>query len=539
MEEFDDGDDFSDLYADVEVQASSAISAMHGLAGMPPVDGGILSNDNDDFPQLAGEKGGVFECGIRGKEEENVFSKTEIAVGNGGSYGNATGVEGAGKYVEGGRDIVLNDSSDGKKQRKQKFADNPDNSSNCTRKNGIEVGVKNARKPGGEEIEEEEKNEGGGIHGNEKNLNAGGCHSQRKDKGSHSVAVSSNLKGNGSVRADWKDNERGHLMDGNPFVGRGQSFWRSQSRGSRHTPACGCTSSDLDKYGSVQISDSEEDNHHKQSDSDSDGMAEEVETHNGTDIRKSSSKSDKALSVLEPDLSCSPSPHQAVSNDGTGRSHKHSEKTSLSSDSELWNLTTCDYRTSKDSESHRVKPNTRDGRYYERDRGRKGRSHKHSKRPLTSRDSEMPESFLCDYRPLKISKSHGVTPNTREDRYYERDRDPIRKDLKLQRRSNHVSTSKTHMNDEGAYDGFDIRGPYDIHRSKTGHGKRAFLNYNEKDMPYCKGPEGYSTYFQGSSPNYHSAYLKNQYWKVHPSFECEAGGSDDYNMNEKQNFVKR
>lgn len=40
MEEEFDEDDFSDLYADVEVQASSAISAMHQSTILPPRSGG-------------------------------------------------------------------------------------------------------------------------------------------------------------------------------------------------------------------------------------------------------------------------------------------------------------------------------------------------------------------------------------------------------------------------------------------------------------------------------------------------------------------
>lgn len=43
MEEFDD-DDFSDLYADVEVQASSAISALHRSTELPPRSDRISEN---------------------------------------------------------------------------------------------------------------------------------------------------------------------------------------------------------------------------------------------------------------------------------------------------------------------------------------------------------------------------------------------------------------------------------------------------------------------------------------------------------------
>lgn len=43
MEEFDE-DDFSDLYADVEVQASSAISAMHRSTELPPRSAIIVAN---------------------------------------------------------------------------------------------------------------------------------------------------------------------------------------------------------------------------------------------------------------------------------------------------------------------------------------------------------------------------------------------------------------------------------------------------------------------------------------------------------------
>lgn len=50
MEVLED-DDFSDLYADVEVQASSAIRALNGLREIPPGDGIIFEN------ATRGEKG--------------------------------------------------------------------------------------------------------------------------------------------------------------------------------------------------------------------------------------------------------------------------------------------------------------------------------------------------------------------------------------------------------------------------------------------------------------------------------------------------
>lgn len=50
MEEFDD-DDFSDLYADVEVQASSAISALHRSTELPPRTDRISAQGQNNPPE--------------------------------------------------------------------------------------------------------------------------------------------------------------------------------------------------------------------------------------------------------------------------------------------------------------------------------------------------------------------------------------------------------------------------------------------------------------------------------------------------------
>lgn len=67
MEEFDD-DDFSDLYADVEVQASSAISALHRSTELPLRSHRISANAPRGEKKAADERDAARE----GAEEEKV-----------------------------------------------------------------------------------------------------------------------------------------------------------------------------------------------------------------------------------------------------------------------------------------------------------------------------------------------------------------------------------------------------------------------------------------------------------------------------------
>lgn len=181
MEEFED-DDFSDLYADVEVQASSAISAMHRLTGMRP------GEDKNSDNATRGEK-----------EVRDGFSGAEIARGNHKLFEHGSGcedVEGDEEEEEdgGGSTNLLMDNGDicgsgseseveldnyGDDGCKQKFDDNYDDKYG-NRVSNIEFGVRNtSKRERGQEIEEDEKKRGG-IDGNEKSVNGGDYNSQRK-----------------------------------------------------------------------------------------------------------------------------------------------------------------------------------------------------------------------------------------------------------------------------------------------------------------------------------------------------------------------
>ncbi|KAI3469285.1 hypothetical protein Pfo_025948 [Paulownia fortunei] len=506
MEGFDD-DEFSDLYADVEVQASSAIRALHRLTEMPHGDDSVFDNDT------RGEKG-----------EGDGFSGAEIDGVNGGFHEHATGgedVEGEeeeeggltklpmenGDICEGGSeseddlDKLLNDADDG---NKQKFDDNYDN-----KNSNIEFGATNMRKrEGGLEIEEDEKKHGV-IHGNEKSVNGGDYNSQRKNLKYDSLN-SKKQRVDEMAQRVYKPCKNGDAGEGNdrdlcfsranednqPNFGRNDGKIASE-RGSRRAHACDPVSLDLEKYGSVQISDSVEDSHHEVSDCDSDGTAEVMETSDDTKRRNASSMSSKVPSAVEPESS------------QIGRS-QHGPGSSCS-------LSPCAALSDDDIE----------------------KSHKHSKNPSSSLVHELQEAVTHENHPSKDSKSHRIKPSTRGGRYYERQRGLIRKELNQHKKSNDMPDLKTHLTDEDASYVIDAKRPYNRHIS---HGKqRAMLNFNsnEKDMPYRNQSKHSFSYSGEFFPDYHlgPAYLKNQYWNTHPGFGYKAGWHDGHNMGERQNIL--
>lgn len=258
-------------------------------------------------------------------------------------------------------------------------------------------------------------------------------------------------------------------------------------RVSRHTHARDPLPSDLDKYGSVQISDLVEGNHNEVSDCDSDGMLEEVESLDDRNIRNGRSRSNKVSSVSEPESSRSvdsqhgtssscPSVSAARSDDDIERGDNHSKRHSSISR---------EYDRSKSSRSHATKPSIRDGRYDQRQRGL------------------------------------------------------IRKQVNQQNKSNNMPGLRTHLINEDPFHAVDVMRPYNGHVS---HGKkRAVLNFNsnEKGMPYCNQTVSFFTGFHGHFPGNYSGptYSNNLIWKTHPSYGYKAGGHDGHNMGGRQDFI--
>lgn len=265
---------------------------------------------------------------------------------------------------------------------------------------------------------------------------------------------------------------------------------------SRHTHACNPVPLDLDKCGSVQISDSVEDNHCEVSDSDSDGMTEATETSDDTNRRKASRMSNKVSSAVEPESSQS-----GWSQHGRGSSCSPSRCVALSD------------------------------RYIEK-------SHKHSKYPSSSLACELQEATTREYHPSKGSKSRCVKPSTRDGRYCERRRGIVRKHSDQQKKSNDMPYLKTRLTDEDASHAIDVKRLYNRH---INHGKqRAMVSFdsNENDMPYRSQSERYLTYSGGVFPDSRlgPAYLKNQCRNIHPSCRYKSGWPDGYHISERQNF---
>ncbi|KAK6160997.1 hypothetical protein DH2020_004378 [Rehmannia glutinosa] len=394
MEEFND-DDFSDLYADVELQASSAISALHRLTEMPP--GGDRISDN----------------ATRGEEGDGEgFSGAEIT-GN-----------------------LKNDSVNSKKRRTDEMADRV-----------YKV-----------------------------------CENGDADEGSDRDLC---------FRRANEDNR--------PIFGRNGGGKAEPGRGSRHAHAHDPVSLDLDKYGSVQISDSVEDSHHEVSECDSDGPSEAMETSDDTNRRNASSMSNNVPSAVEPESSQS-----GQSQHDPGSSFLPSPCAVLSDD---------------DIE----------------------KSHRHSKKPSSSLVRDLQKAVAREYHPSKDSRRHHIKPSTGAGRYCERRRGLIRKELNRHMESNDMPDLKTHLTAEDASYVIDVKRSINRH---IGHRKqRAMLNFdsNEKDMPYCNQSESSFNHFSGFFSDYHlgPAYLQNQYWNTPPSLGYTADWRDGHNMSERRNILPK
>ncbi|KAL3505629.1 hypothetical protein ACH5RR_031011 [Cinchona calisaya] len=211
MEEFEDDDDFGDLYTDVEVQASSAINCIQELTQFSPDHENSDSSEANANERVAGGGGGENAEEDEEKEEEAAVNLEEGLDWNGNE--NAVESDSDGES-EDDLNIVLNeDEGDG----------------DC--KLGFQTGSNVGRFDNEDELRvevEDEENNGrendgsGGRRGNgglERGSYNGGVYgAQYKRMRSQSAAGSNNLKRNGTagvalyssmfVRGNWEDNFR-------------------------------------------------------------------------------------------------------------------------------------------------------------------------------------------------------------------------------------------------------------------------------------------------------------------------------------------
>ncbi|KAK4405469.1 hypothetical protein Sango_0553400 [Sesamum angolense] len=283
--------------------------------------------------------------------------------------------------------------------------------------------------------------------------------------------------------------------DDSPNFGRNDGGEIASERVSRHPCARDPMFLDLDKYGSLQISDSVEDNHHEVSNCESDGTTEAMGTSDDMSRRPASSKYKKVQSAVEPrsyqrawsrhcpSSSRSPSPCAALSYHDTGKNYKH------------------------------------------------------LKRPSSRLVHELEEATAHLYHSPGDFKSHNTRPSTKGGRSCQRHRSPTRQ----HKRSNNMPDVNTHVPDEDAPYAIDAKRLYDKDRS---HGRRRTMidfSHKKKGMPHSNQAEALFSSGSGFIPDYHlgPAYSKNQYRKMHSSFGCETGWSDSNKISGRQNFLER
>ncbi|KAK4425956.1 hypothetical protein Salat_1789600 [Sesamum alatum] len=488
MEEFDD-DDFSDLYADVEVQASSAISALRGLKEMPPGENGSREEDGYGFYEQA-----IGGENVERADEEDGGGLTKLPMENG-------------DICESGSedmDILPDDDIDG---NKQKLDDECDNGKYDNRCSNIEFGISNAReREGGQGIEEDGKKHGR-TDGNKESLSGGEYDSRSKNFKDNSLnskkrrvdemacqAHKPSKNGDNELDDDRDLYFSSGSEDDSPNFGRNDEGEIASERVSRHPHVRDPVSLDFDKYGILQISDSVEDNHHEVSDCESDGMTEAMGTSDDMSRRTASSMYKKLQSAVEPKSS-----PRAWS----------------------WHCP-----SSSRSPSPCAAPSDHDN----------GKNHKHPKRPSSRLVHELEEATTRRYHSPGDSKSHNTRPSTRNGRSRQRRRSPTRQ----HKRSNNMPDVKTHLTDEDAPYPIDAKGLYDRHSS---HGRRrTMIDFGyKKDIPRSNQAETLFSSGSGFVPDYHlaPAYSKKQYRKAHSSFGCQTGWSDSDNISGRQNFLER
>ncbi|KAH6769585.1 hypothetical protein C2S52_014388 [Perilla frutescens var. hirtella] len=474
MEVFDD-DDFSDLYADVEVQASSAISALHRSTEIPPRNGSISATAARGEKKAANGIGGAEIDGGNRKFHERDAAREEAEEDKGGGGGFGLRNLPVENGVRCGRRSGSGSGSESEDGIERKNCESSDSEKYDDRASDIEVGE---------------------IARKEKSVNGGDYSSQRKYN-----SVNAKKRVDDMVQQVRRTCRSGDADDRDPFSSRArednQPFSVHKLGGpeiasERHTQAWYPVPSDLDKHGSVQISDSVEDSSREMSECDSEGMSE---TSDDTNRRKANCISNKVSSALKPDTS-----ESGGSQHGRGYSCSPS-RAALSS------------------------------RYFEK-------SHNRSIYSSSSLRCELREPMTLEYRPPKHFDSHGVKQGTREGRYSERWRDSIRERSNQPKKSNYIAYFKNRP-DEDAY-AIDSRQLCNRH---VNHGKQRAMvafKYNESDIPNCSDSERILTYSGGRWPDHHlgPAFLKDQCWDI-PNHRYIAGHPDGHNMSERQNFIDK
>ncbi|KAL0388886.1 UNVERIFIED_CONTAM: hypothetical protein Sradi_2770400 [Sesamum radiatum] len=402
-------------------------------------------------------------------------------------------------------DILPNGDVDGNKQKLDGECDNGKYDKRC---GNVEFGISNVRKhEGGQGIEDDRKKHGR-TDGNKESLSGGDYDSRRKNFKDNSLnskkrrvdEIAGQVQKPSKSGDDDLDDDRDLYLssgseDDSPNFGRNDGGEIASERVSRHPCARDPMFLDLDKYGSLEISDSVEDNHHEVSNCESDGTTEAMGTSDDMSRRPASSKYKKVQSAVEPrsyqrawsrhcpSSSCSPSPCAALSDHDTGKNYKH------------------------------------------------------LKRPSSRLVHELEEATAHLYHSPGDFKSHNTRPSTKGGRSCQRHRSPTRQ----HKRSNNMPDVNTHVPDEDAPYAIDAKRLYDKGRS---HGRRRTMidfSYKKKGIPHSNQAEALFSSGSGFIPDYHfgPAYSKNQYRKTHSSFGCETGWSDSNKISGRQNFLER
>ncbi|XP_042055201.1 uncharacterized protein LOC121799791 isoform X2 [Salvia splendens] len=296
-----------------------------------------------------------------------------------------------------------------------------------------------------------------------------------------------------------RTSRKGDEDDRNRFISRGsednQPNYGRKHGGQkitpeRHTAASYPVPLDLDKCGSVQISDSVEDSPCEVSVCDSDGISEASDD---TNRRKSRCISNKVSSAREPEP----------------------VKSSL--------------RERGQGYSSSPRSAALGSRYF-------GKSPKRSRHSSPSLDCELTDQ---KYRPPKPSERRGVRRGgTRDGGYRERWKDSMREYSDQPKKSNYGPYFKNRPDEDASY-ATDAKHLYNRHVNYEK--ERAIIDhkYIESDILYRGHSERMLTYSGERLPDHHMGqpFMKDQYWWDNPNNRYKAGPPEGHNARERRNFL--
>ncbi|XP_042050723.1 uncharacterized protein LOC121796073 [Salvia splendens] len=450
MVEFDD-DDFSDLYADVEVQASSAISALHRSTELPP------RSDRTSAYALRGEQ----------KAAVDRDASCEAEVKSGGGDLRTLPVEnvdrGESRSASWSEGESVSESEDGLASR------------------GVERKV-------GESCEGKRCEE---ISGKEKSVNVEDYSSQSHRKKLQYDSSNSKMKRIHEMAQVRRTSRKGDDDDRNRFISRcsEDNYGGQKIASDRHTAASYPVPLDLDKWGSVQISDPVEDSPLEASECDSDGISEASDD---TNRRKSRCISNTVSSAREPEpVKSSWREH--------GQGYSSSPRCAALG-----------------------------SRYI-------GKSPKRSRYSSPSLDCELTDQ---KYRPPKHSERRGVRRGTRDGGYHERWKDSMREYSDQPKKTNYLPYFKNQPDEDASY-ATDAKHLYNRHVNRGKQRAIIDLKYIESAIPYRSHSERTLTYSGGRLPDHHMSqpFLKDQYCWDNPNNRYKAGPPDGHNTSERRNFL--